>query len=421
MDVGEQAPITILINSSPWFGGFEAVVDLYVEQTGNAVTLDVTPFNGMLEKARNAVRDSESPYDLVNLDTQWTIEFYEGGFLTPLTEIDPEFALPEQVLTYGDSVYWNAEKRWRTSDGGELMAISPNGNIHLLYYRGDLFQEAGLSAPATWADVIAACEQLQEPPNLYGYVMRGERGNPIRFDWMPFMLGYGASIAADPENGDYTVTINSPKAKEALDAYLDVAKRCGPPNIGSLGQGDLIQLLSTGTALQGHAVTAAWSSFEDPTKSTVVGKLQAAVLPHPEGRDPGVVIGNWHLGVPKNLPDERKQAALAFAKWFLTEGAQRAYAEAGSIPVRSDVFESDLAERPENRWMKAYLDSMPYAQQVLGFAEAAAVEEALGLRLNQALIGEMSSAAALNAAATDIAAIFENSGRETGTLEPLPE
>src|SRR5688500_5606258 len=290
LDVGEQAPITILINSSPWFGGFEAVVDLYVEQTGNEVTLDVTPFNGMLEKARNAVRDSESPYDLVNLDTQWTIEFYEGGFLTPLTEIDPEFALPEQVLTYGDSVYWNAEKRWRTSDGGDLMAISPNGNIHLLYYRRDLFEEAGLAAPATWADVTAACEKLQAPPNLYGYVMRGERGNPIRFDWMPFMLGYGASIVKDPENGDYTVTINSPEAKQALDAYLDVAKRCGPPNIGSLGQGDLIQLLSTGTALQGHAVTAAWSSFEDPTKSTVVGKLQAAVLPHPEGRDPGVVI-----------------------------------------------------------------------------------------------------------------------------------
>jgi multiple sugar transport system substrate-binding protein len=191
--------------------------------------------------------------------------------------------------------------------------------------------------------------------------------------------------------------------------------------MGSLGQGEVTQLLRYGSAVQGHAVTAAWSSFEDPTTSAVAGKLQAAVLPHPEGREPGVVIGNWHLGVPQNLPEERKQAALAFLKWFLTEGAQLAYAEAGAIPVRSDVFTSDLAERPEHRWMEAYLDSMPHAQQVLGFAEAAAVEEALGLRLNEALIGEMSSAAALNAAATDIAAIFEQSGRNTGTLAPLPE
>ena len=61
MDVGRQAPITILINSSPWFGGFEKVVRLYEEQTGNKVNLDVTPFGGMLEKARNAVRGGTSP------------------------------------------------------------------------------------------------------------------------------------------------------------------------------------------------------------------------------------------------------------------------------------------------------------------------------------------------------------------------
>ena len=81
---GQQVPITILINESPWYGGFEAVVEMYEAETGNVVNLDVTPYGGVLEKARNAVRDSESTYDLVNLDTQWTIEFYDGGFLTPL-------------------------------------------------------------------------------------------------------------------------------------------------------------------------------------------------------------------------------------------------------------------------------------------------------------------------------------------------
>ena len=77
-DVGAQPPITILINSSPWYAGFEKAVELYEKQTGNKVKLDVTPYGGMLEKARNAVRGARSPYDLINLDTQWTIEFYEG-------------------------------------------------------------------------------------------------------------------------------------------------------------------------------------------------------------------------------------------------------------------------------------------------------------------------------------------------------
>jgi multiple sugar transport system substrate-binding protein len=420
-DVGKQPPITILVNSSPWYPGFEKVVELYEKQTGNKVKLDTTPYGGMLEKARNAVRGAKSPYDLVNLDTQWTIEFYEGGFLTPLKDIDPGFDLPKEVLTYGDSGYWNAAKRWRTPNGGKLMAWSPNGNVDLFLYREDLLKEAGLAPPKTWEDVLASCAKLQDPPKRYAVVIRGERGNGIRFEWMYFMLGKGATVVKDAENGDYTVTINSRQAKAALDLFIEVAKRCGPPNAGALGQGDVIQLLATGKAAQAMVVSAAWSNFDDPAKSAVVGKVMAVPVPGPVGGKPPALLGNWNMAVPKNLPPEQQKAALAFARWFLTAGAQRAYAEAGSIPVRSDTFQSDLASNPKFRWMPAYLAMQKYATQELGYAEGAQVEQILGLRLNQALIGEMSSGRALNLAAKEIEELFRKNGRKTGSLPPLPE
>jgi multiple sugar transport system substrate-binding protein len=416
----DQEPIRILINDSPWFRGFEAVVDMYEAETGNRVELEVTPYGGVLERARNAVRGGESPYDLVNLDSQWTIEFYSGGFLTPLTDIDAGFRLPDEVFEYGDSYYWNAERNWRTSDGGQLMAFPPNANVQLFFYRSDLYDEAGLEPPVTWADVRAACDLLQGP-ELYGMVMRTERGNAIRFDWMPFMLGHGARIVADPENGDFTVTVNSAEAKEALDLFAELANECGPPNVGAIGQGDVIQLLATGRALQGLAVVAAWPSLNDPERSAVVGRLASVVMPRPDGGEHASAIGNWHLGVPLNISDERKRAALAFAEWFLTYDAQYAYAEAGGVPVRQDVYESDLADRQEFSWMRAYLDTQPYGHQVLGYAEGAQVEEALGLRLNQAVIGELGTAEALDLAAEEIMRIFETTGRDTGMLPPLAE
>ncbi|HEX2556297.1 MAG TPA: extracellular solute-binding protein [Microvirga sp.] len=419
--IGKHPPISILINSSPWYAGFEKVVGLYEQQTGNKIKLDVTPFGGMLEKARNAVRGSESPYDILNLDTQWTIEFYEGGFLTPLTDIDPGFKLPQEVFTYDQSGYWNQEKRWRTAEGGKLMAYSPNGNVHLFLYRGDLFKEAGLKAPETWDDVLAACGKLHSPPRAYGAVFRGEKGNSIRYDWMPFMLGSGAAITRNPAAGDYTVTINSPEGKKAVDLMIDVAKKCGPPNIAALGQSDAIQLLATGRAVQGMLVAAAWPNFEDPTKSAVVGKLEAVPVPRPASGQHGDAIGNWHFVVPKSVPDDRKKAVIAFSNWFLTQAAQKAYLEGGGIPVRSDVLTADLASNPKYRWVKAYLDSQKFAKQELGYGEGPQVEQVLGLRLNQVLIGEMSSAAALNAAAKEIEEIFKKSGRKTGTLPPLPE
>ncbi len=420
LDVGKQADIQILINASPWLPGFQAVSDLYVQQTGNKVSLEVAPYGGVLEKARAAVRGDSSPYDIVNLDTQWTIEFYEGGFLTPLQEIDPSFDLPPEVFRYDDSGYWNAEKGWRTAKGGTLMAYSPNGNLQLLFYRRDLYEQAGLKPPETFEELIAAGLKIQHPPELYGMVPRGERGNPIRFNWMPYMLGYGASITKDPENGDFTVTINSPKAKAALDLYLDIAKRCGPPNVGAIGQSRMIQLLATGKALQAIAVAAAWPTFDDPNQSVVVGKMDALLIPRPKDGVHGSAIGNWHFGVPKTVPEDHKKAAIAFSRWFLTYEAQLAYAEAGGIPVRRDVFASDLAKKEKFRWMKAYLDTIPYAKQVLGYREGAQVEAALGLRLNQAVVGELTSAAALNAAADDIFKIFKASNRKTGMLEPLP-
>jgi multiple sugar transport system substrate-binding protein len=416
-----RVPITILINDSPWLGGFEAVVDLYEAQTGNTVNLEVTPYGGVLERARNAVRGGQSPYDLVNLDSQWTIEFYSGGFLTPLTEIEPSFRLPDEVFEYGGSYYWNEERAWRTPDGGQLMAFPPNANVQLFFYRSDLYAEAGLEPPETWSDVFHACEQLQAPPELYGMVMRTERGNAIRFAWMPFMLGHGARITADPEHGDFTVTVNSPEALAALELFVSLAHECGPPNIGAIGQGDVIQLLATGRALQGQAVVAAWATLNDPERSAVVGRLASVVVPRPETGQHASAIGNWHLAVPANISDERKQAAVAFAEWFLTYDAQFAYAEAGGVPVRQDVLESELADRQELSWMRAYVDTQPHGHQVLGYAEGAQVEEVLGLRLNQAVIGELSPASALNLAADDIMRIFEASGRQTGTLPPLED
>lgn len=421
VDVGKQPPITILVASTPWYPAFEKVVGLYEQQTGNKINLDTTPFGGMLEKARNAVRGGKSPYDILFLDTQWTIEFYEGGFLAPLKEIDASFDLPKEVLSYGDSGWWNAQKRWRTPDGGKLMGYTVLGNVQLLYYRADLLKQAGIPVPKTWADVAAACAKLTDAPKTYGFVVRGEKGNGIRYDWHSVLLAEGGSVVRDPAAGDYTATINSPQAKAALDLYIDLLKKCGPPNYGTLGQGDVIQLLATGKAAMGDLVTAAFASFEDPAKSAVVGKLETVALPAGRGGAHGAVIGNWNAVVPKDLPDAQKKAALAFSRWFLSYDAQRAFAQAGGIPNRSDVYTSDLAKEPRLRWMPAYLDTAKFARQELGYAEGAQVEQILGLRLNQAVIGEMSSGKALNAAAKDIEAVFAKSGRKTGTLPPLPE
>lgn len=410
-----EEPITILINNSPWYGGFEAVVEQYTADTGNVVNIDRTPYPGVLEKARNAVRGDESPYDLVNLDSSWVVEFYSGGFLTPLTDIDPAFTLPEGTSTNGDLIYWNAELNWPTSNGGTMMAFSPNANAHLWYYRTDLIDEP----PETWDDVFAACEANHNPPQSYGAVQRGERGNPVRFAFMPHMLGHGGSIVNDPENGDFTVTFNSPQNLQALENFLRLLDDCSTDTPGAVGQGEMIQTVVTGQAAQAGIVVAAQAQMDDPERSAVVGQIGYTIFPRPADGEHHPVFGTWQMAVPHNISDARQQAAMAFINYFLTEEAQFDYAMGGGIPVNTNVLRGPLADEERFRWMRPYAETLESASQVLQYNEGPQVEQAIGLRLNQAVIGELTAVEALNAAAADILAIFEDSGRSTGSLAPL--
>ena len=85
------------------------------------------------------------------------------------------------------------------------------------------------------------------------------------------------------------------------------------------------------------------------------------------------------------------------------------------------MLASDLAKQPDTKWIPAYLEAMKTAKQELGYLEGPQVEQVLGLRLNQAVIGEMSSGKALNQAAREIKDIFEKNGRKTGLGAQLPE
>jgi len=260
-------PITVVINQSPWFASFSTAVDAYEKATGNKVNLDVNPFAGSAEKQRSSVRAKEGQFDLLVMNSTWLAEFFHGGFLTPLNDIDPTFKLDPAVINYDDTAYWDAKTKRNSSKTGVPYGVPINGNIQVLYYRADLYEKAGLKVPTTWAELEANAAKLNNPPTIYGMVPRGARSaSDISYDWMPYLQGNGGAIFKDEKAGDFTVTINSPAAKQALDTYVEIAKKYGPPNPGSYGQAQVIQALLTGKAAHAAPVIAAWPQMDDPTK-----------------------------------------------------------------------------------------------------------------------------------------------------------
>ena len=172
-----RAPFTIVINNSPWFDGFRGAVEAYEKESGNKVNLDVNPFGGSLEKQRASVRARDGQFDLLIMNGLYYQEMYHGGFLTPINDIDPAFRLDPQMIRYDNTVYWNAAAKSH-DPSGKLMSVPVNGNIPLLLYRADLYEEHKLKVPETWDQLLENANKLHNPPRIYGIVQRGARGAP---------------------------------------------------------------------------------------------------------------------------------------------------------------------------------------------------------------------------------------------------
>jgi multiple sugar transport system substrate-binding protein len=403
-EVKSVEPFTLVINQSPWFAGFKGLVEHYVETTGNQVEMDVNPFTGSLEKQRNSARAPSSDIDLFITNVQIMAELWASGLLTTMDEIDPDFKLDPQISTFSDTVCWDTAKASFDCSTGKLIGVPINPNIQMLYYRTDLYEEAGLEVPKTFEELAANAKALHNPPKAFGITQREARAG-VSYNFRPYLAGHGASIFADPVAGDYTVTVNSDKAKEALNYYVNLAKEAGHPNTGAMAQGDVIQMMATGKT--GHIVTviAAFPQLDDDDKSIIAGKFNVALVP---GGAP--TLGHFVSSIPKNISQEKKEAVVEFLKWFQTEEAQRKYAEVGGVPVRDDVLRSDLADQPQFRYMRALADSMQVAEVFFDIPQGNQIDGLMELKLNQAMIGELTVDEALDQAAEEIRGIVNDAG-----------
>ena len=386
-------PITIVINQSPWFDSFRKTVELYEKETGNKVELDVNPFAGSLEKQRNSVRASKGQYDLLIMNSGWFAEMYFGGFVEAITDIEPGFKLDPEVYTLGDTIYFDPAKKTMTP-AGKLMSMPISPLIPMLYYRGDLYKEAGLKAPETFAELEANARKFQSPPKMYGIVQRGARGpHTVAYDFYPYLYGFGGGIFKDQAAGDYSITLNDEKGKAALDYYIRLAREAGHPKTASLDQAEVIQNHGDGQDRahhDGHRRLVANGRSRRSRSSSTRSSLRAP--PHVPGVPTAPGLGHWLGGISKNVPDDRKRATVEFLRWFQTKDAQVAATKAGGIPINAAAYRDPVADERKYRWMKPLAEALKHSVNIYQFPEASEVIAVLELGLNRAIAGEITSA-----------------------------
>jgi multiple sugar transport system substrate-binding protein len=154
------------------------------------------------------------------------------------------------------------------------------------------------------------------------------------------------------------------------------------------------------------------AEFAKADRSTIAGKVGYTTLPRLTANDPPVIpAGGWAVGI--NAQSKNVESAWAFIKWVTSAKVQLEMSRENGSPARySALQDPDLLNRYP--WLKLGSDAEKAGQVSPDYRPRypfyPKIEEALGLQLNLAALGQATPEEALAKAQKDIVAIVREAG-----------
>ncbi|MEV5408275.1 ABC transporter substrate-binding protein [Thermopolyspora sp. NPDC052614] len=258
-------------------------------------------------------------FDILALDTIWTAEFAEAGWITPLdASMFPlgEF-FPGAVKT---AMY-----------KGKLYAVPYSTNAGLLYYRKDILDKEGLKPPTTWAELREQASRLSREHHIGGYAGQFLPYEGLTVNYLEAVQSAGGELL----NADGTTATVDAAAQKALD-FMVTGLREGwiPQEALSYKEEESRLAFQQGRLLFARNWPYAYGPAED---SPMKGKFAVAPMPGADG--PAIsTLGGYNLAV--NSSSKRQKSALEFIRYFTGPDIQRLVLTEGSFaPVWSRFYD----------------------------------------------------------------------------------
>jgi sorbitol/mannitol transport system substrate-binding protein len=203
--------------------------------------------------------------------------------------------------------------REAASYGGKLYALPFYGESSLTYYRKDLFKKAGLTMPAqpTYADIARFAKILNDPADdVSGICLRGKPG------WgenMAYISTVANTFGGRWFDENWKPQLDTPEWHAAVNFYVDLLQKYGPPGVSSNGFNESLTLFENGRCGMWIDATVAAGTLSDPKQSKVadtVGFAPAPIAVTPRGAQ---WLYFWGLAVPSS--SKHAAEAIDFIAW----------------------------------------------------------------------------------------------------------
>lgn len=322
-DVGKDVSgtVRILMENVPDTDIVKAMVPEFNKDYPNVkVDIETLTYDQMRDKLVSSFQSSSPTYDLIIVDNPWMVDFAKANFLQPLdSRID---STPD----YDDADFFKPLTDIATVDGVKYGVPFYNYALGYLYDADDL-TAAKLPVPTTLDQLVSTSKALKVGDRA-GIAMQPQRGYKIFEEWGNWLFAAGGSIYGP----DGKPTLNTPQAKQALNAYIDTYKTAAPPNSLNWAFDEAFRSVSSDQAASMISYNWNLPALNAPGSGPSAGKYKLAEIPG--GKQ---VLGSWSWSIPAN--SGAADAAWAFTSWLTSKAHDVQRTEKGGAAIRQSTLQ----------------------------------------------------------------------------------
>jgi len=399
--VAGQAVRYMVASGSPFSVAVLKRIPEFEKTTGIKVEVIELPYEQTLSKSILEARNKSGAFDVIQINRPSLAALAEPGLLLPLEKYVSKNMIDDLFPVH--KIY--------TTFGGKLYAVPHSNDIRCLYYRTDLFKQAGIKkVPENWDDMLAAAQKLNAPgKGTYGLLMAGSPKGPGIWVLSDFIYQAGGDIL----DAQGKVAFDSPAGKRGLQFMADLVLKY---KVAASGTPDYMWGDTRNNFAQGRGAMVI--EFNDiiplleGSDSAVAGKYDLALLPKDVRR--GTNNAGWLLAIPQGAKNPGGAGKLI--DWIMSPDIQMTMSRvSGTLSGRKSVIDQLIATgkaglptgdvNGKARW-EFYKKVIETTYELPRNSNEPAIEDALGQAVGAALSGAQTADVAITVAAAKVRSVL---------------
>ena len=292
------------------------------QNPGSTLTIEEQAWDGLVERLTTSLASPTETPDVVEVGNTQAPTFTNVGAFQPLTD--------EQVAELGGDDLLPGFVEAGTANG-TVSAVPLYAGSKVVFYRTDLFEEAGVEVPTTLDEFIEVAETLTEAsddPNFSGFYLPGaDWRNAVAFIW-----DAGGDLAVQ-EGDQWAGSLSTSESMAGLEVVERLFAQSNAAKDGDEAESwipwcaDEIGMLSA----PGWAYGVIQDADAGCPGTPAGDNIGAFALPGSNGPAP-VLLGGSNIAI--SAQSQHPELAYELLKLILSDEFQTQYAEAGLTPAK---------------------------------------------------------------------------------------